>query len=179
MFGMQVVEEYRSDLLASILEDEKKLKKAKEAVDRKRKAKQESKRVEDKRQKTFHASTKHCYSGRRWAFVLNPSVSVQPRGKKRLILDLRHMNECLIKYRFRYEDCRVTKTYLEKDAYMFSFDLKSGYGHIEIASEQEKLWAFSWKFHQAEGFAFRSFNSTLHFHRMCSSFGEALAFAGG
>ena len=140
----QVVEEYQSDELASILEDEKKLKKAKEAGDRKRKTGQESKRVEDKRQKTFHAPTDHCCSGRRWAFVINPlSVSVQPSGEKRLILDLRHMNECLIKCRFRYEGWRVKVTYFEKDAYMFSFDLKSGYHHIEIASEHETLWGFS------------------------------------
>ena len=34
-------------------------------------------------------------------FVVNPlSVSVQPSGKKRLILDLRHVNKCLKKYRF-------------------------------------------------------------------------------
>ena len=38
-------------------------------------------------------------------FVVNPlSVSVQPSGKKRLILDLRHVNKCLKKYRFKYED---------------------------------------------------------------------------
>ena len=113
----QVVEEYQSDERASVLEDENKLKKAKEARDRKRKTGQESKRVEDKRQKT-HAPTDHCCSGRRWAFVINPlSVSVQPSGEKRLILDLRHMNECLIKCRLRYEDWTVTVTFFEKDAY--------------------------------------------------------------
>ena len=64
-------------------------------------------------------------------FVVNPlSVSVQPSGKKRLILDLRHVNKCL-----KYEDWRVVLSYFEKDAYMFSFDLKSGYHHIEIAFE--------------------------------------------
>ena len=57
--GWQVVEEYESDELASNSEDEKKLKKAKEAAGRKRKARQEGKRVEDKRQKTFHAPSDH------------------------------------------------------------------------------------------------------------------------
>lgn len=140
----QVVEEYQSDELASVLEDENKLKKTRRGG-QKWKTGQESKRVEDKRQKTFHAPTDHCCSGRRWAFVINPlSVSVQPSGEKRLILDLRHMNECLIKCRFRYEDWTVTVTFFEKDTYMFSFDLKSGYHHIEIASEHvETLWGFS------------------------------------
>ena len=35
-------------------------------------------------------------------FVVNPlSVSVLPGGKKRLILDLRHVNKCLKKYHFK------------------------------------------------------------------------------
>ena len=84
-------------------------------------------------------------------FVVNPlSVSVQPSGKKRLILDLRHVNKCLRKYRFRYEDWRVALSYFEKDAYMFSFDLKSGYHHIEIASEYQTFLGFSWTFHRAQ-----------------------------
>ena len=41
--GWQVVKEYESDKLASNSEDEKKLKKAKEAAGRKRKARQEDK----------------------------------------------------------------------------------------------------------------------------------------
>ena len=57
--GWQVVEEYESDELASNSEDEKKLKKAKEAAGRKRKVRQEGKRVEDKHQKTFHDPPDH------------------------------------------------------------------------------------------------------------------------
>ena len=37
---------------------------------------------------------------------------------------------------------------------MFSFDLKSGYNHIEIASEHQTFLGFSWKFHQAEGYQY-------------------------
>ena len=51
----------------------------------------------------------------------------------------------------RYEDWRVALSYFEKDAKMFSFDLKSGYHHIEIPSEHQTFLGFSWKFHQAEG----------------------------
>ena len=44
-------------------------------------------------------------------FVVNSLfVSVQPSGKKRLIL-----NKCLKKYRFKYEDWRVALGYFEKD----------------------------------------------------------------
>ena len=40
--------------------------------------------------------------------VINPlSVSVQSNGKKRLILDLRHVNKCLCKNRVKYEDWKI------------------------------------------------------------------------
>ena len=55
------------------------------------------------------------------------------------------------KYRFKSEDWRVALSYFEKDAYLFSFDLKSGYHHLEKASEHQTFLSFSWKFHQAEG----------------------------
>ena len=58
-------------------------------------------------------------------FVANPlSVSVQPSGKKRLILDLRHVNKSLFKQSVKYEDWKTALYYFVKDAYIFSFDLK-------------------------------------------------------
>ena len=35
--------------------------------------------------------------------------------------------------------------YFAKDAYMFSFDLKSGYHHIDIAQEHQTFLGFSWR----------------------------------
>ena len=47
-------------------------------------------------------------------YVVNPlSVSVQPNGKKRLILDLRYVNKHLIKQRVKYEDCLISKKELQ------------------------------------------------------------------
>ena len=73
-------------------------------------------------------------------FVINPlSVSVQSNGKKKLILDLRHVNKCLRKDRVKYEDWKVALNYFTVGGYMFSFDLKSGYHHIEIAKTVSDL----------------------------------------
>ena len=47
--GWQVVEEYEPDKLASNCDDKKKIKKAKKAASRKRKAKHENKRYEKKK----------------------------------------------------------------------------------------------------------------------------------
>lgn len=42
--------------------------------------------------------------------IINPlSVSIQKSGKKRLILDLRHVNKCIFKNKFRCEDISIAK----------------------------------------------------------------------
>ena len=57
--------------------------------------------------------------------VVNPlSVSIQPCGKKRLILDLRDVNKSLIKQSVEYEDWEIAMAYFAKVAYMFSFLFK-------------------------------------------------------
>ena len=80
-------------------------------------------------------------------FVVNPlSVSTQSCGKKRLILDLRHVNKCLTKQRVKYEDYKTALNYFHTGAFMASFDLKSGYHHIDIHTEYQCFLGFAWKF---------------------------------
>ena len=79
--------------------------------------------------------------------ILNPlSVSIQPSGKKRLILDLRHVNLYVFKRKFRCEDISVALQIFAKGFYLFKFDLKSGYHHVEIFPEHRKYLTFSWDF---------------------------------
>ena len=47
-------------------------------------------------------------------------------------MDLGYVNKCLDTKRVKYEDWKVVLSYFEQDAYMFSFNLKSGYHPIEI-----------------------------------------------
>ena len=62
--------------------------------------------------------------------VMNPlSVSIQPNGKKRLILDLRHVNFLVKKSKIKFEDA---KSFLQcllarPCAWACTFDVKSGY----------------------------------------------------
>lgn len=74
------------------------------------------------------------------------SVSVQKSGKKRLILDLRHVNQFLYKCRFRCEDLSIAKEVLNPGDFMFTFDLKSGYHYVEIFPEHRKYLSFAWIF---------------------------------
>ena len=77
--------------------------------------------------------------------VINPlSVSIQSCGKKRLILDLRHVNKHIWKEKFKFEDIRNACVYLPSDHFMFKFDLKSGYHHIDILQDHQTFLGFSW-----------------------------------
>ncbi len=64
------------------------------------------------------------------------SVVVNSTGKKRLVVNLRHLNRFLCKQRFKYEDLR--------DDYLFAFDLKSGYHHVDIAQVHFKYLGIAW-----------------------------------
>ena len=46
---------------------------------------------------------------------------------------------------FKYEDLRVVMTLFEPGEWMFSFDLKSGYHHIDVAQKHRKYLGFSWE----------------------------------
>ena len=57
---------------------------------------------------------------------------INSEGKLRLVLNLKHLNQCLRKDKFKYEDLRVALLMFQKDDLLFKFDLKSGYHHVDI-----------------------------------------------
>ena len=72
------------------------------------------------------------------------SVITNQSGKKRLVVNLRHVNRSLWKQKFKYEDLRVVMMLFGPSEWMFSFDLKSGYHHIDVAQNHRKYLGFSW-----------------------------------
>ena len=94
------------------------------------------------------------------------SVSIQKSGKKRLILDLRHVNQYLFKSKFRCEDVSIAREVLNPGDIMFSFYLKSGYHQVEILPEHRQYLSFSWIF--SSGF-------TRYFQFLVSPFGLSSA----
>ena len=99
--------------------------------------------------------------------VVNPlSVSVQPNGKKRLILDLRYINHFIEKLRIKYDDWKIASLMFRKNGYMFSFDLKSGYHHVEIFQPHQTFLGFSWNFKVRRGITFSQFflSASLQLH---------------
>lgn len=76
--------------------------------------------------------------------VINPlTVAFSKTGKKRLVLDCRHINEYLVKYKFKYEDINTATQMFRKGSYLFSYDLKSAYHHIMIQNEMRTYLGFS------------------------------------
>ena len=55
-------------------------------------------------------------------------------------------NKNVKKLRIKYDDWKITSLMFQKNGYMFSFDLKSGYHHIEIFQPHQTFLGFSWDF---------------------------------
>ena len=72
------------------------------------------------------------------------AVVTSGSGKLRLVINLRHLNKCLWAEKFKYEDLRVAMQFFERGDYLFTFDLKSGYHHVDIVEEHWKYLGFQW-----------------------------------
>ena len=85
--------------------------------------------------------------------VVNPlTVASNTPHKKRLVLDLRHINIHVWKEHTKYENYTTLSNYLADVHYMITFDLKSGYHHIDIFEAHQEYLGFSWKFGNVENF---------------------------
>ena len=81
--------------------------------------------------------------------VINPlSVSIQSNGKKRLILDLRYPNSFVKKFTIKFEDAKtMLNSFIDHSQnWFYSFDIKSGYHHIDIFPPDQDFLGFSWSF---------------------------------
>ncbi len=76
--------------------------------------------------------------------VVNPLTVAIKNSKKRLVLDLRYVNGHIWREYGKFEDFKTFRNYIEKGNFMFSFDLKSGYHHVDIFEEHWGYLGFSW-----------------------------------
>ena len=104
-------------------------------------------------------------------FVVNPlTVSVQSSGKKRLVLDLRHVNKYVDRQKVKFEGVHEALFFANNAKYMYKFDLRHGYHHLNIHNDQLKYLGFSWKQNQifhVYCFAVRIVISGSHFYKNC------------
>lgn len=63
-----------------------------------------------------------------------------------MVIDLRHVNNFLVRFKFKYEDLRSLSQVLEEGHWVFTWDLRSGYHHVDICVEHQTYLGFSWRF---------------------------------
>ena len=66
-------------------------------------------------------------------------------GKKRLVVNLRHINKFLWKRKFMFKDLRIAMMLFERGELMFNFDLKSGYHYVDMAVKHRKYLGYEWE----------------------------------
>ena len=82
--------------------------------------------------------------------VVSPlSVALSSSGKERLILDLRYLSQHVWKEKFKFEDWRVFRNFLSQGGFIFSFDLKASYHHVDIFPAHQTYLGFLWIFQGA------------------------------
>ncbi|CAG2221607.1 unnamed protein product [Mytilus edulis] len=83
--------------------------------------------------------------------VVNPlTVSASDGRKKRLILDLRHVNKHLWKSSVKFEDVRIAMQFITNNSFCFQFDIVSAYHHVNIFMPHTEFLGFSWRHENTE-----------------------------
>ncbi|XP_052238527.1 uncharacterized protein LOC127849815 [Dreissena polymorpha] len=78
--------------------------------------------------------------------IVNPlTVAFNKKGKPRLVLDCRYINPHLHQFKVKFEDIKVAETLFEKNSFLFTFDIKGAYHHIDIFMEHRKYLGFSYQ----------------------------------
>ena len=92
--------------------------------------------------------------------VVNPlGIVKNASGKSWLILDLRYVNNHLRSCKFKYEGIPAALELFQKDDWVFTFDYKSGYHHLDIFAGHTTFLGYSF---QLEG-KLRYFKFTVLF----------------
>ena len=78
-------------------------------------------------------------------YCCNPLTEAKSK-KLRLILDLHHVNSFIKQNKFRYENLTTLSEILSEGNHFKTFDMSSGYHHIEIHSEHQRFIGFEWNF---------------------------------
>ena len=73
-------------------------------------------------------------------------VAIQPNGKKRLILDLTHVNQYVWKQTFKMEGLSQAASYFIPDGWAFSYDITKSFYHMDVHPDSQDYLGFSFKF---------------------------------
>ena len=79
-------------------------------------------------------------------YVVNPLTVAKNKDKNRLVIDLRYVNPHVWYDKLKFEEWKVALEYINPGDYTASFDLKSGYHHIDVNKDFQKYLGFAWDF---------------------------------
>ena len=65
------------------------------------------------------------------------------KGKRRLVIDLRHVNWHHIKRSCRFETLQKLRRMARRGDYMWSVDLSDAYHHVGIAEDDQRYFTFA------------------------------------
>ena len=75
-----------------------------------------------------------------------PPFSVAEGKKLGFVIDIRHVNNFLVRFKFKYEDLRSLSQVLKEGHRFFAWDLRSGYHYVYVCVEHQTCLGFSWRF---------------------------------
>eukprot|EP00111_Clytia_hemisphaerica_P013786 TCONS_00040574-protein len=75
---------------------------------------------------------------------VNPLTVAEGNSKLRLVLDLRHVNRYIKPKKFKYENLKQVSELTNKNDFLITFDLKSGYHHVPINPDFQTFLGFAW-----------------------------------
>ena len=76
--------------------------------------------------------------------VVNPLTVSFCAGKYRLILDLTYINSFIVHQKIKFDDWTLMEQFVSRGSFLFKFDIKQGYHHVDIFSEHQTYLGFSW-----------------------------------
>jgi len=78
-------------------------------------------------------------------FYVNPLTAAECK-RPGLVIDLRHVDFHLVRFKFKYEELRSLSRVLQEGHWFFTWYLKSGYHHVDISPDHQKYLGFAWLF---------------------------------
>ena len=76
--------------------------------------------------------------------MVNPLTVADNSTKLRLVLDLREINPHVEIDKLKFEDLNTANQFFKKGQFMSTFDLCSGYHHVDICKEHHTFLGFEW-----------------------------------
>ena len=89
------------------------------------------------------------------ATVVNPLSVATNNQKQRLVLDLRHVNPYIREFKCKLEGLDAFISTVNIRGHMITFDLKSGFHHVQINASQHQFLGFSYPDHHGRMRHFR------------------------